>query len=285
MMEQMLSFKELAIKYMAWCEKHRSPRTAEWYANYIIMFIAYPGVAETSADQLKPYQVQEWIDSHGDKWGDTYRGGAVIAVKRIYHWADELGYMTENPVKKMKKPTANRRKTYMKPEDYDTILGHLDDKDPFKDLLVFVWNVGCRPQEVRHIEHRHVNLEKGYILFPKEESKGKRHPRRILMNTASLDILKRNMEKNPEGKIFRNKRGTPWTKYALCNRMIRYSRITGTKLCMYDARHGYATRKLKAKHGHLEIAATMGHTDGSMIAKVYSHIDEDDEHLRSVLVD
>jgi len=61
--------------------------------------------------------------------------------------------------------------------------------------------------------------------------------------------------------------------------------ISGKKLCMYDARHGYATRKLKAKHGHLEIAATMGHTDGSMLAKVYSHIDEDDEHLRKVLED
>lgn len=33
------------------------------------------------------------------------------------------------------------------------------------------------------------------------------------------------------------------------------------------------------------LAATMEHTDGSMIAKVYSHIDEDDEHLRKILVD
>lgn len=281
----MLTFGELSRKYLEWCKNHRSIRTTEWYTNYLKMFLTYPGIAETPADQLKPYQVQEWIDSHGERWGDTYRGGAVITVKRVYHWADELGYMTENPVKKMKKPPAQRRKSYMKPEDYDAILNKMDDGDPFRDLLIFVWNVGCRPQEVRHIEHRHVNLEKGYILFPKEESKGKRQPRRILLNEIALEILKRHMEKNKEGKIFRNKRGTPWTKYAICNRMQRLSTMTGIKLCMYDARHGYATRKLKAKHGHLEIAATMGHTDGSMIAKVYSHIDEDVEHLRTILVD
>ena len=93
------------------------------------------------------------------------------------------------------------------------------------------------------------------------------------------------MAKNPDGKVFRNTRNDAWTKFALCARMDKLSKLTKIKLTMYDARHGFATRKLKAKHGHLEIAATMGHVDGSMLAKVYSHIDEDDEHLRSVLVD
>lgn len=281
----MLNFKDLTEKYLAWCNNHRSPRTAEWYENYLKMLNTYPGIAETPANQIKPWQVQEWIDSHGEAWGDTYRGGAVVAIKRLYHWADELGHMTENPIKKMKKPSAQRRKSYMKPEDYGTLLAHLHSTDPFRDILTFAWNTGARPQEIRHIEHRHINLEKGYILFPKEESKGKRHPRKILLNDIGMEIIKRLMEKNADGKVFRNTRDDAWTKFALCNRMHRLSGVTGKKLCMYDARHGYATRKLKAKHGHLEIAATMGHTDGSMIAKVYSHIDEDDEHLRKILVD
>jgi len=281
----MLKFRELAEKFLIWSAVHRPGRTTEWYKNYISMFLAWPGVADTPADQIRPYQVQEWIDSHGDAWGDNYRGGAVIAIKRIYHWADELGYMEANPIKKLKKPPPQRRKSYMKPEDFDAILHNLEENDPFRDLLTFAWNTGARPQEIRAIEHRHLNIEKGYILFPKEEAKGKRHPRKILLNGIALQIIKRLMEKNVDGKIFRNSRNDEWTKYALCNRMHRLSEVTGKKLCMYDARHGYATRKLKAKHGHLEIAATMGHTDGSMIAKVYSHIDEDDEHLRKVLID
>lgn len=281
----MLTFKELSDKFLVWSKVHRPGRTAEWYENYLKMFVAWPGIAETPAADLKVHQVQEWIDSHGDNWGDNYRGGAVVAIKRVYAWADEQGHMETNPIKKMKKPPSKRRKSYMKPEDYETYLKCMTENDPFRALLMFVWTTGCRPQEVRHIEPRHVNLEKGYILFPKEESKGKRVPRMIILNTVAKEIIVRCMGERTEDKVFLNTDHAPWTKYSICNRMHRLSEETGIKLCLYDARHGYATRKLKAKHGHLEIAATMGHTDGSMIAKVYSHIDEDLDHLRTVMED
>lgn len=282
----MISFRDLTIKFLTWSKIHQEPRTTEYYEGFIVKLLAHLGEgADTPAEKMKPYQIEEWTDSHDATWGNCYKRGAVVSINRVYNWGVKSGHIENNPIKTAFKPTADRRKIYMKPEDYDRILGCLEDNDPFRDLLIFVWITGVRPQEVRHIEHRHINLEKGYILFPKEESKGKRHPRKILLNDAAMQIIKRHMEKNSDGKVFRNTRGQAWTKYALCNRMYRLSERTGIRMFMYAARHGYATRKLKAKHGHLEIAATMGHTDGSMIAKVYSHIDEDDEHLRLVLVD
>ena len=51
------------------------------------------------------------------------------------------------------------------------------------------------------------------------------------------------------------------------------------------ARHGFATRKLIQRHGHLTIAVLMGHSDDSMIAKVYGHLDKNTEFLKKVLVD
>ncbi|SIO16801.1 hypothetical protein SAMN05444166_2796 [Singulisphaera sp. GP187] len=41
------------------------------------------------------------------------------------------------------------------------------------------------------------------------------------------------------------------------------------------------TRKLIQGHGHLTIAALMGHADGS----VDSHVDKDNAHLKRVLID
>lgn len=282
----MITLSELSIKFLTWSKIHQEPRTTEYYEGFIVKFLAHlKDDAAKPCDELKPYHVEEWTDSHDETWGNTYKHGAVVSINRVYNWGVKSGHIENNPIKTAFKPPADRRKTYMKPEDYDKILGCLKDNDPFKDLLRFTWITGVRPQEVRAIEHRHINLEKSYILFPKEESKGKRHPRKILLNDAALQIIKRHMDKNKETHVFRNTRGKAWSKYALGNRMYRLSEKTGIKRCMYDARHGYATRKLKAKHGHLEIAATMGHRDGSMIAKVYSHVDEDDEHLRAVLVD
>ena len=53
----------------------------------------------------------------------------------------------------------------------------------------------------------------------------------------------------------------------------------------YALRHGFGTRKLIQGHDHLTIAALMGHTDGSMLAKIYSHLDQNDAHLKRALAD
>jgi site-specific recombinase XerD len=80
-------------------------------------------------------------------------------------------------------------------------------------------------------------------------------------------------------------RGRPWTRRAVCNRMHSVSRATGKGLAMYDARHGFATRELVQGHDHLTVAELMGHRDGSMLAKVYAHLDRDDAHLKRAMAD
>lgn len=80
-------------------------------------------------------------------------------------------------------------------------------------------------------------------------------------------------------------RGLPWSKFAVCSRICRLSQKLGKRLIMYGSRHGFAMKKLIQGHDHLTIAALMGHTDGSMLAKVYSHVDQNDAHLKRALVD
>jgi len=279
----MITLDSLLTKYLTWCETHRAPRSLEWYSGHIEGFRKFLGDnAHMDCQALKPFHIVEWTDSH-PKWGDTYKGGAIISIKRVYSWAEEMGYIEVNPIKKLKKPTAKRRDNHMKPGDFDNIMAHLREGDPFRDIFLFAWHSGARPQECRHIEPRHVNLERGCIIFPKEESKGKRKARVIHLYGESLEIITRLMAQGRTGKIFLNNRHTPWTKWALCNRMHRLSKVTGKRMAMYDARHGFATRKLIQGHDHLTIAALMGHTDGSMLAKVYSHIDSDDAHLKKAL--
>lgn len=285
MAESSLTFGDLAAKFLAWSKDHQAERSYEWYANYLNMFVAYPGVADTPEANLKPFQVQEWIDSHGDDWGANYRGGAVVAVKRVYHWAEEMGYVDRNPVKKLKRPSPQRRKIYMKPADYDQVLGAIKPNDPFRELVLFVWATGCRPQEVRAIERRHVFLDRKRIVFPAEESKGKRTERIIRLNTVALEIIQKRMEVIQDGVLFRNTHGEAWTKYAICARFDGISKKIGKRMFCYAARHGYGTRKLIDGVDPITVAAIMGHTDGSMLARVYSHVEDDDDHMNKALED
>lgn len=284
-MSDVLTIQNLSHKYLAWCKNHRSARSCEWYEGHINSFLKYPGITDLNYLALKPFHVIEWTDSH-NTWGDTYKRGAIVAVQRVYNWAEEMGYIESTPIKKIKKPMAKRREIFMTKEDYDGIFSGLSLKDPFRDLLKFVWQTGCRPQEVRHIESRHVEVEHQRIVFPAEESKGKRAKRIIYLHGETWEIIKRLLaDETSGGKLFKNNRGTAWTKFAICNRFHRLSKVMGKRLFCYAARHGFGTRKLIQGHDHLTVAALMGHTDGSMLAKVYSHIDKDITHLRNALVD
>src|ERR1700722_19584135 len=175
-MESALTLPSLVHKFLAWCCKHRSPRTTEWYEGHLAGFLSHMGTADSfPAADLKPYHVVEWVDSH-ESWGDTYKRGGIVAVQRALNWAEEMGYITMNPVR---------------PEDFQVILGLLREGDPFRDFFLFLWHTGCRPQEARHIEPRHVQIENQRMVIPREEAKGKRHPRVIYLAGPVLEIVAR----------------------------------------------------------------------------------------------
>ena len=118
------------------------------------------------------------------------------------NWAEEMGYLAASPVKKVKKPPPRRRDNPMAPEDFQAILALLREGDPFRDLFLFLWHSGCRPQAARHIEPRHVQLDQERVVIPKDEAKGKRYPRVIYLHSPALEIVTRLMAVRTDGKLF-----------------------------------------------------------------------------------
>ena len=53
--------------------------------------------------QLRPFHVQQWIDARVG-WSDGSRRNGIRAVKRVFRWAEEQGYIDRSPVAYMKKP-------------------------------------------------------------------------------------------------------------------------------------------------------------------------------------
>ncbi len=58
----------------------------------------------------------------------------------------------------------------------------------------------------------------------------------------------------------------------------------GTKYALTAIRHSFATRLLESGVDHLTVAALLGHADGSMLAKVYSHLGQRTDFLREELL-
>jgi integrase len=277
-----LSVADIFEKFLEWCQKRRAPNTYEWLRYRIQMFIdAHGDAVNLSATSLKPFDLAEWIDKHD--WSANYRRGIIAAVQRPFNWAVKLGYIRENPIRHLEKPSATRREQIITPEQWPAIRDRYSDGDPFRDLLEFAWETGCRPQEVKKIEARHVQIAAHRVLFPKDEAKGKKRPRVIYMTPRAEAIVACLLALRPTGLLFLNADGAPWTSYAINCRFCRLKKHLGTKYGLYAARHGFATRKLEEGIDHLTVAAWMGHADATMLARVYSHVGERDTYLHETL--
>ncbi|HEY4311537.1 MAG TPA: tyrosine-type recombinase/integrase [Pirellulales bacterium] len=278
-----LTVADVLDKYLDWCQKHRAPRTFDWYRDHLQSFTDFLSKPdEMLVADLKPYQVVEWIDQY-PSWGANYRRGALIAVQRPFNWATKVGYINASPIPHIEKPQPTRREQAVTPDEWESIRDHYREGDPFRDLLEFAWETGCRPQEVKAIEARHIQLAQRRVLFPAAEAKGKKRIRIIYMTARAEGIIRRLLKLYPNELLFRNSKGRGWNYASMNCRFSTLKKHLGVKYCGYALRHGFATRKLESGLDHITVAALMGHADATMLSKVYSHIGDRHDHLRDQL--
>jgi integrase len=277
-----LAAAELFDKYLDWCARYRKPRTFAWYQDHLQSFLSSLPDPLIAAAALRPFHVVEWADKH-TTWGDCQRRGAVVAVQRPFNWAVKLGYIASNPIAHIEKPRAKRRETFVTPAEWLKIRDRYAEGDPFRDLLEFCWETGCRPQEAKAIEARHVTPDRTMILFPPAEAKGGRRWRRILLEGRAREIIERLLALRRHGRLFLNARGKPWTAACMSNRFQRLKKKLGVKYFAYALRHGFATRMLTSGVDYLTVAELLGHSNGTMLATVYQHLDQESHHLREAL--
>jgi integrase len=316
--------------FLGWVKDNKSERTFEWYERHLSAFAkALPPLLLVG--QLAPHHVTEAMGKHPG-WSSSTKNGFCRAVLRAFRWAEDEELIDRSPLKKLKKPKSKRREVVIPEAEFEYILTTFRNED-FKDLLVTVWETGCRPQEAANVEARHVDLALGRWVFPIDESKGQTLPRVVYLTEAALHITKKLVLRHPEGPLFRNEDGKPWTRHALAcafgrlqiimglrrmkelgvgieplkrfkrsdypdkaalrearalhqkelaerrKALYKVARRYGRKYCFYNLRHSWATRALRRGVDPLTVAILMGHSDPSMLAKVYAHLAQDPEFM------
>lgn len=272
--------QDILGKFLDWCQRHREPRTYEWYRDHIQCFSKHIG-RRLKLKALKPHHVTEWIDKAYPGLSDNYRSNAVRAVMRAFNWAVKQGHIEKNPVKGVERPAYQPREVYITADQWAQVMEAT--RDPFQTFLVFLKETGCRPQEARAIESRHFDRDLRQIVFPVKESKGKKRKRVIPLNDAALAIIQKLTLKYPEGPIFRNSHGKPWTAYAVNCQTARLTRNLGFKLFAYAIRHTFITDALLRGVDPLTLAIIVGHKDATMIMRVYSHLNLHQDHIQKAL--
>ncbi len=268
--------------FLDWCSKNRAARTYQGHRWHLQRFVdQLPDAGGLAVNDLRPHHVISWVDAHAE-WGPTYRRNAITSVQRAFLWAEKVGHIAKSPIRHIEKPMPARREQVVSPKEFSCMLEKV--KGPhFRNLLEFCWETGARPQEARSIEAGHLNADRCRLEIPPAEAKGKKRWRIIYLTPRAAEIVKRLSRQHCKGPIFRNRTGDPWTPFSINCRFCRLQKKLGTKYALYSLRHSFATRLLEAGVDPLTVSALLGHADGAMLARVYSHLGESVDHLREAL--
>jgi integrase len=257
--------------FLTWTESNRGERTYLRYLDFLQSFTDKYG--RMKVVDLHTGHVTTWLDGK-TTWNNTTKRNAIIAVQRGFNWAVKNRGLPRNPIMGMEKPEAAKRTIIVPLEEFEVMLASVADQS-FRDLMIVAYDSGCRPQEVKRLEARHVELDRHRAVVPTEEGKGKIARAIYFPTERSLEIITRLVKEHPEGPMFLNLKGNPWTRFAVKCRFDRIQKKIGRRYRQYDFRHSFITRKLLAGVDSHIVAALAGHKDTKMIDSTYSHIADD----------
>jgi integrase len=182
-----------------------------------------------------------------------------------------MGFVESNPIQSMEKPTAAIRQEFIPPELWQTVLDSATDQ-LFRDWLFVMLSTGMRVTEMLRLEAKHFDGSK--FVLPIADSKGRKRSRVIHLPAEALAIVQRLADERPEGKLFRNRRGKPFTRNSIRCRFRHLKKKLGMpRLRATDLRHSFAHYRLTQGQDSLTVAKLMGHVDTTMLARRYGHIE------------
>ncbi len=272
--------------FIDWSRKTHKPASAELARHFLQSFIDHPfqgklcGKLRVTA--LKPLHVTNWLT--GNDWNPTTCNRAISLVKRALNWCVEQGVLTRNPLRDMKKPRERRREKILTAEERQRIVAAVKDK-AFTRFLYALGQTGARPGEIRTVTAAHVkcsaNAETLYWELEGKTTDRTGDSRCIYLTPGMTELCRDLAREYPEGPLFRNTRGKPWTRNAIRIRFRNLRKRLGLApgVVAYAFRHTFITDALEKGVPIASLAELAGHKDTRMISMVYSKLSQKRQHL------
>lgn len=237
-------FKVVADEWLDWVQRHRKRKPYRTYRIHLETFGKVYG--DMPIQDLKPRHVDAVVREH-PHWSEATVRGFMVTLCTCLNWAVRQEYIISNPfAKKLPIPpiTSRGRESLISAEDYAMMLSHATPQ--LRDVLVACRNTGTRPQVVATVTKRHFDEGNSCWVMQRHKTDGKGEVLVVHLNDTMMALTRRLAEKYPEGFLFRNGRGNPWTDTALGKAMAGLRgtmknagvQIAGRGI-MYGLRHSF----------------------------------------------
>jgi integrase len=292
------TFGEVADRWLLFVEKNHDKDRYRLCRDRLEEFVEFVGKSLRVGD-LRPSHVERWLaGKQSVKSKGTERNYKSIILAAL-NWAankKQGNLIPTNPLRgllELPEGESRGESAVWSKEVFDLVLKVANPA--FADVVRILAWTGARPSTICKVEKQHYRsqwrLWDVEDLYRNRKTKTK-YVKRVRLLPQAVPLVERLNAERPEGPIFRNSHGDPWTSATLGVYLfqLRY-KFKDTKnldwpedLFLYGLRHTFATAFLGEYPNEIEyLRVLLGHKNYKMIFKHYGHLIDQHDRINKKL--
>ena len=250
-------------------------KSRQSYLSKVNQFIAYYG-PDRKVSEISDYEITEFLNFMEKKFswtGVTYNSSRII-LNNYFRYLKVNKYISENPVTDIETRTkiATESHQIFSDKDFKTIMKWLNEHDHYCLFFVKMIYYTCiRPKELRHLQLRHISLERGVITVPASIAKNKKSLPVSIDASLRKELRELKIDSYPDTSyllgstqtIISEKRvgeNTPYNRFQKC---LKATKLDEKNYTLYSFKHFSNVQKFKAGWTLAEICSANRH--GSLV--------------------
>lgn len=181
-------------------------------------------------------------------------------------------------------PQDNIRVRYLNPTQVAALLAACPPD--LRELVVGAMNLGQRVNALTSLTWDRVNLDEGYVHFPKSTGRKKQADVPIGINAPLRAALESAKARSKSPFVFTTKAGRQWTKSWLHEQFTQAVRKAGLQdFTFHDLRHHFASTLVQRNVTLQRVQRLLGHSQIDTTARRYAHLAPEVERVTDKLED
>lgn len=241
---------------------------------------AWPGL---ELEDARAWHLEDWIEAH--PWKTGTKRAKARALQAVVNWAVRQDRVSRNPFLGVSYAEGEPRQPM---SDTDLAkLCHAASK-PVEAALRFLRLTGCRTGELARMTWQDIDWKRGLVVLADHKTRKKTGRARVIVLAPEVSVLLAGVAtalQQPSGAIFLNSRGRPWHPDDLGQNIRRLRKRLGLgPLVAHQIRHQFAYAALRSGANLSLVSKALGHANIGITDRVYGHLAEDWEAIRSAAV-
>jgi len=259
---------ELATTYLNYSRTHHSLKTFK-DVNKIAIKEFCDCIGNIPVESITPFMIEKWKNKLLERVSKSSVNRKIQALKAMFQRAVEWGILEENPMKKVKRYSIDKKPPrFLSKEEIKKLL-EVSQNSLKQDIILFLLYTGCRKGEMERLRWEDINFEQGYIEIRKTKTK---EFRRIPLHPELKKVL---LERERKGDyVF----GTQNNLLRDTKKVYRQAKIKNASI--HTLRHTFASHLALQGVDLKTIAELLGHSS-VRTTEIYAHLSPD--HLKKAV--